>query len=282
MDGGASRVVACARLSLAREQERRRAIQEPLVVPWRETRARDGQVVISLCSSDDDDDDGGEEEEEEEKEEEDRDDAYDYDAGQSRGGSARSFAYAAGPVIKQELTHGGGNMLDVMNARRDHYVDTDAIVGGRDVGMDAGESSESDAVDIDLTGDTDDYEGGESDHERVKPEATAGFHSDDDQWTSRPEAMDDSSRVGHALLSAAVMTAADRPLAVQHRRSAAASASEWCVRKMDEVDAAFLLFYGVRETPSASVLRMIIGALRRSVRLSLSPPVADASSPIVV
>lgn len=31
------------------------------------------------------------------------------------------------------------------------------------------------------------------------------------------------------------------------------------LRRMDETDAAFLLFYGVRETPSANTLRLIIG-----------------------
>lgn len=233
MDAGASRVVACARLSLARAQERRRASERPLVVPWRETRARDGQVVVSLCSSDEE---GGVEENEDEDEEEKRE-----------GGAccrAGALAYAAAPAVKLERGPDGGIVLDV------------ASDGAADEDMDAGGSSDSDAVDVDLTGDTDDNDGGDSggsDGERVKPETPA---SDDDAWASEavatpePEEEEEEAAVGPA--------------------PAAASASEWCVRKMDEVDAAFLLFYGVRETPSASVLRMIIGERPTASALSLS------------
>jgi hypothetical protein len=247
MDAGVSRVVACSRLSLAREQERRRASERPIVVPWRETRARDGQVVVSLCSSDEDDAEEGDEEDEDEEK---REDGACYRPG--------TFAYTAAPMVKQERELDGGNVLDVISD------------GGADEDMDAGGSSDSDAVDVDLTGDTDDNDGGDSgdsgdsDGERVKNEAPV---SDDDEWASEavetPEPEEEVEEEERESVSPAPAVAVpDQP--------AAASASEWCVRKMDEVDAAFLLFYGVRETPSASVLRMIIGERPTASALSLS------------
>lgn len=98
-----------------------------------------------------------------------------------------------------------------------------------------------------LTIDSDDDEEEEQQHEIMMPDSKP-MKSDPEHQLISPERTQPSDRPSRAT-----------PLPSLVEVQELAPVREDGSRRMDETDAAFLLFYGVRETPSANTLRLIIG-----------------------
>lgn len=249
-----------ARVAAAREAERRRGLQRPLCVDYRELRARDGQVVISLCSEDEDS----------KSEEDARSEEGEGETGAEASGldywrGAYAYAFDA-PSVKQEV--GGANVLDVL-------ADAAAVANRQLIADSDSDDSDGGPVGVDLTTDSgDDTSGGdtvlrwEEELGRVKAEPTSGEDEQLTQDSDEQLAHDSNEQLAHDYEQLAceadpnAESPPDESFADSPVRSPVAERTnhgEWSMRKLDEVDAAYALFDGDREIPSATVLRMIIG-----------------------
>ncbi|GMF14594.1 unnamed protein product [Phytophthora lilii] len=193
----ASRLLACPRLSRAREAERQRAIQRPLAVSWREKTQADGQVYISISSDEDDDEDA---------------------------------EPPSPPVVKREF--------------QPEVVTIDSDSDDQDQERGAQEEQEQQEGPV---------------RPKRKLEVVEVEEEEQKEEPQQQQPLVDKKLQQHKKKHQRQVATRKRVVWEQH------SVAGVRKRRLGEEDAAFLLFYGDRETPSASILRLIVGTWMATV-----------------
>lgn len=268
------RMAACEQLTAELVERRRRAQAAPIVVAWKVERRANGQELISISSEDDDggDDDesslwgGSAKEEECSSEESEEEEAVAVARRRKRKRDARVVVDTGNSDCEDEQVAALPATAAAAAAPRDqviYSVDSDdsdddncstdggacELVGASEPPGNArspdGHAFEfSAAVDGDTTPETNDSSCGDGDV-RLKSELAAV----------------DAAAVKRVP---AVKTKAESPPAAPVEKQAPTIPRKVIPfmrrKRLDEEDAAFLLFYGISETPTASVLGLIVGA----------------------
>lgn len=216
----ASRLLACPRLSREREAERQRAIQRPLDVSWHEKIEENGQVYISISSEEEEEEEEDDEEEEEEQ--------------------AKTKQISLVSDVKREFTPSQPEVVTIDSSSEDE----------EEAPYEAEEEEEEEPVSVKrklevLELDEEEEEQKEEKEEEDKEEPVVDVAVVEKQQQKKKKKKKKQQR-----------QVATRQNVVweQHNVSGVRK------RRLGEEDAAFLLFYGDRETPSANILRLIVGA----------------------
>lgn len=266
--GVASRVVASSRLTLERARERRRASQNLVVVPCHEVRERSGQLVISLCSSDDDG--GGPDDEPEGDEPEDEVEGDDMSVPSASVPVPRTNGFV-GDLIKREINSTARSPCEVVDLASDEADDPNdpEWENDDDVEMvDAG-SDESGLSSAAISDEEEEEEVVLSKTERSplspgsspKASRTASAKPSLLVPLSRSDRSDSEDDDRHRVRRVTRGIEGDPASPTHATTHTHTPSNRWRVRRLDEVDAAFLLFYSIAETPSSTVLRLIVGEL---------------------